>query len=593
MPEKPHNFWQEMKRRKVIRVITVYAAAAFVILELVDIVAPSLGLPAWTLNFVIVLLCVGLVLSIILSWIYDITPEGIQKTKYVRKYQKTEKPVSSYGWKIGTYVSLVVIIGLLILNIVGRKHKVGEIIGPEKSILVLPFENFSTNPDQDYFCDGMTEEVITDLSRIHDLLVISRNTTMTFKGTTKMTKEIASEANVRYVLEGSVRKDENNVRITAQLIDAETDTHLWAENYSGTLDDIFDIQEKVSRSIANELRIELSPEESSSFAEQPINNLEAYEYYLKARQEIYRFSEEGLDRAIDYLERGLQIAGENPLLYSCMGNAYFQYWNFGIRKDEFYLDKARECAERIYQIEPDSYYGRMIIGLLQSFVDPQEAIKEFKVVLEDDPYNEDALLWLCVCNVYLGLNNELDPFIERLVKKDPLNSIVKVIPGLRYYFQGEFELALDSLEKVYLSNMNDPLVLYHYGRVMGSCNMNDKAILAFNQCAETLGTGLTKLSRLFSLALQNKNQEVITLINPEMEQWAKKDWLISLFLAECLSLIGETNKAIEYLEQSVNLGCINYPFLNEYDVFLNSIQTEERFREIMEQVKLEWQRINV
>ena len=137
----------------------------------------------------------------------------------------------------------------------------------EKSIIVLPFENISPDPDQEYFSDGLTEEIITDLSHIQDLLVISRSSAMTFKGTKKTIPEIAQAVNVRYVLEGSVRKAGNNLRITAQLIDAITDAHLWAEKYTGTLDDVFDIQEKVSRSIADALKLKLSPEENKKITE--------------------------------------------------------------------------------------------------------------------------------------------------------------------------------------------------------------------------------------------------------------------------------------------------------------------------------------
>jgi len=163
----------------------------------------------------------------------------------------------------------------------------------EKSIIVLPFDNISPDPDQEYFCDGMTEEIITDLSHVHDLLVISRSSAMTFKGTKKKIREIAQEVNVRYVLEGSVRKAGNNLRITAQLIDSANDAHLWAEKYSGTLDDVFDIQEKVSRSLVDALKLKLTAEEKRIIAAKPILNVYAYECFIKARQELWTWSEAG------------------------------------------------------------------------------------------------------------------------------------------------------------------------------------------------------------------------------------------------------------------------------------------------------------
>jgi TolB-like protein len=463
----------------------------------------------------------------------------------------------------------------------------------EKSIIVLPFENMSSDPEQEYFSDGLTEEVITDLSKIQDILVISRNSAMTFKGARKKTGEISKEAHVRYILEGSVRKSSNNLRITAQLIDAETDTHLWAETYTGTLDDIFDVQEKVSKSIVNALKVNLSPKERRIIAQRPIDNIEAYEYYLRARQEIYRFTEEGLDRALKYLEKGLEIIGENELLYSSMGNVNFQYWNLEIHLDESYLDNARIYADRIFQIRPDSHYGYVILGLLHVFNDPRKAIKEFKIVLDEDPYNDDALLWLSMCCVFLGKTDEINPLIERLLKTDPLNPIVKVLPGLEFYFHGEFESALDSLKKAHQSDKNDIVVLWHYGRILASCGFIEEALSAFDIVVENCSLCPGIFSRLYGFAYRDQKQEILQFINPDIKRWALSDFGISLFFAECLAIVGDLAGAMQWLEHSVNLGFTNYPYLNKYDRFLENIRGEERFKKLMERVKYEWENFEV
>jgi serine/threonine protein kinase len=464
---------------------------------------------------------------------------------------------------------------------------------PRKYLIVLPFENISPDPEQDYFCDGMTEEIITDLSHIQDLLVISRNSAMTYKGTKKKTDEIAAEAHVRYVLEGSVRKAGNSLRITAQLIDAETDTHLWAEKYSGNLNDVFDIQEKVSRSIADSLRLRLRDTDDRKISERPIANIQAYEFYLKARQELYRFSDVGLDQAVRYLENGLEIVGENALLISCLGIVYFQFWNLGIRIDEAYLCKAEECAERIFRIEPGSPHGRLVRGLLRSFVDPQRAIWEFKSVIADDLYNDEALLWLCICYVHLGKGDEADSFLERLLKIDFLNSIVKVVPALKLYYRGEFEAARDSLEKVYRTDTEYPLFLWQYGRMLASCGDIDKAVSAFEASAAKGLFGLSRMSHLFGLAFRGGRQDLLRSLRPDLERWARSDWMASFWLAECLALIGETEMALNWLESAVDLGFVNYPFICELDPFLINIRSEPRFQKLMERVKTEWEYFEV
>ena len=219
-----------------------------------------------------------------------------------------------------------------------------ELPKQEKSIVVLPFENLSPDPDQEYFSDGLTEEVISDLSKVHVLRVISRSSAMTFKGTKTTIPEIARRLNVQYVLEGSVRKAGNSLRITAQLIDARSDAHIWAEKYSGTLDDVFDIQEKVSRAIVEALRLSLTPAEEHRMAERPIDNVAAYECYLRANADIWRFKEDSLDGAVQYLQKGIDMIGDNALLYSGMAGVYWQYVNIGVKQEE-YIAKAEEYVQ--------------------------------------------------------------------------------------------------------------------------------------------------------------------------------------------------------------------------------------------------------
>jgi TolB-like protein len=235
----------------------------------------------------------------------------------------------------------------------------------EKSIIVLPFENISSDPGQDYFSDGLTEEIITDLSQVHDLLVISRSSSMTFKGAKKKISEIAHEVGVQYVLEGSVRRSGNELKIVAQLIDAGNDTHLWAEKYNGNLDDVFSIQEKVSSSIAKALKIKLNPEEKKRISEVTSDNAIAIEYYFKAKQAMGAWTEPELMLAEELVNKGLELAGDNILLFYQLGIINYNYWNIGYRIEEKYLNIAAENANKIFTIEPDSIYGHLLRGTLE------------------------------------------------------------------------------------------------------------------------------------------------------------------------------------------------------------------------------------
>jgi len=347
----------------------------------------------------------------------------------------------------------------------------------EKSIIVLPFENISPDPEQEYFSDGLTEEIITDLSHIHDLLVISRSSAMTFKGTKKKIGEIAADVNVRYVLEGSVRKAGNNIRITAQLIDAFNDAHLWAEKYTGTLDDIFDIQEKVSRSIVDSLKLKLSPDEKGKIIDHPISNAKAYEYYLKARQDIILGSKEALPRAILNIQKAMDIVGENELLCFGMGYIYFGYENVGTKPDGFYLTKAEEYASKIFEMNPESYHGYLLLGLIQvkrgKFQEVVRQLKKAHAIEQNDP---DVLFWLSLIYLEVGKTSTAVPLLDRLLLIDPFTPIYQLLPGWLFMMDGKMKMALEPCKNGFNTNPGDIGVRYYYALILMFNNRIDEAI---------------------------------------------------------------------------------------------------------------------
>ena len=248
-----------------------------------------------------------------------------------------------------------------------------------RSIAVLPFENLSPDPDNEFFADGLTEEVIADLSVIRALRVISRTSAMHFKGTNKDLRAIARELQVRYVLEGSVRRAGTSLRVTAQLIDAENDSHVWAEKYSGSIEDVFAIQEEISRKFVDALQLRLTDAEARGIAKRPIDNAAAYDCYMRARHEVYRFTADGLDRAQKLVDAGLSLIGENSLLLATRGMVSWYYLNFSIRPEDRYLDEAAAYAARALEQDSQNYVGIFLRGLVASKRgDIESAIEIFK-----------------------------------------------------------------------------------------------------------------------------------------------------------------------------------------------------------------------
>ncbi len=347
---------------------------------------------------------------------------------------KDPKPIISYRKEIPDYIEKVIYKALvkdadqryqnveeLVKDLTAKSAPDVDLPAMENSIVVLPFKDFSEKKENEYFSDGLTEEIITDLSKVKNLLVISRSSAMTFKGTDKKVREIGKDLNVQYALEGSVRKSGDKLRIHAQLIDTKYDTHIWAEKYSGTLEDVFDIQEQVSRSIVNALQLKLSPEEDKKLTKRPIKNIQAYECYLRARQESWLFTPDALERAIGYLQNGLDIIGENALLYAGMGYVYSQCVNMGLEM-ESNIVKAQENAEKALQLDPESSEAHLVLGLLSQVLGGNErkTISHLRQALAINPGDTHAIIWLGVSLCNVGKTKEARVLLENLKQLDPL-----------------------------------------------------------------------------------------------------------------------------------------------------------------------------
>lgn len=466
----------------------------------------------------------------------------------------------------------------------------------QKSIVVLPFEDISPDKNNGYFSDGLTEEIITDLSKIHTLRVISRTSAMMLKSTKKDIRTIARELNVQYALEGSVRKAGNNLRITAQLIDARVDTHLWAEKYKGTEKDVFDIQEEVSLSIVEALTLELTPEEKERIAERPIENVHAYECYLRARQELWSMTANSLDHAIQHLKNGLNIVGDNELLLATMGKIYLQYLALGIRPDPRYLDEAVKCVKRVFELNPDSSPAYVVRGMLHYFKkkDLQEAVRDLKRALETDPNEPDALSWITLMYLTSGKEVTAKPLIRKLLDIDPLTPISHNWPGLMALMEGRLDDAAESHGKMHQMDPRNPFLRLIYAMVLSRAQRLNEADLLLDQIIkDTPYTPFARQALFLKYALQGDKRKAMESVTPELKNESQRDEYLSWYTASSYALINEKEEALYWLENATRLGFINYPFLSKFDPFLENIRSEERFKQLMDKVKTAWNRFEV
>ncbi len=453
-----------------------------------------------------------------------------------------------------------------------------------KSIVVLPFESLSPDPENEYFADGLTDELIAELSKIKALRVISRTSAMQFKGAEKRVPTIAEELGVQYALEGTVRRAGNHVRITAQLIDAVADTHLWAERYSGMLEDVFDLQENLARRIAEGLQVTLSPVEDRRLADRPITDAHAYDAFLLARYELFKFTKQGIDRAIELIKGALGTIGDNALLYAVLGYAHWAAYDFGIYYDEEMLARAEQFADKALELDPDLPQAHFALGLVRyKRGDMQAFLGYIKSAVELEP-TSDALFFLAFVLAGIGKIDQARQYADEGVVRDPLFFMTVFGRGYVDVCSGSFEAGLERIH-----DGRDRLAPgeafsgWWLAQTLAYSGREEEAHALFQQLAAMDADLWSDQGKLFQRALENDRDGVLqVLADTKLRQFARTDEIYPVCLANALTRVGEIDEALDWIEQAVSWGFTNYQFLSQHNRFLAPLRGNERFQQLME-----------
>jgi adenylate cyclase len=528
------SLWSELKRRRVVRAVVIYAIAGWIVIEVASTVLPNLNLPDWTVTLVTVLVVLGFVIVIGLAWAFDMGPKGLERTVTSNAPSDTAKSVPA-----------------------PQKRAALPAAGDgRKSIAVLPFVNMSGDPENEYFSDGISEEILNLLVKLPGLRVASRTSSFLFKAKEVSIPTVAEELGVDTVLEGSVRRAGDRVRITAQLIDAASDSHLWSETYDREMKDVFAIQDDIAQSIANALEMTLTPKERRAIQNVATSDARAYDYYLRGRSYMHTMTKRDYEHAISMFRQAIELDSKYALAYAGMADAYAHMYRYADASKEN-AQKAREASEQAVFLDPDSAEARASRGLAV-FISEEyaEAHAQFEKAIELNPNLFEAYYYFGLANSSQGKFEAAVEMYKKAIEVNPVDYQSAVFLAQAYASLGrkhdEMKARLASIEKIQRHLELNP----HDTRAL---------CLGANQLSNV--GEFEQGEKLAGQALEQGGSEPLVLYN----------------VACFYSRRGDIGKAVELLQHAVDSGWGDRAWL-ETDSDLDALRGDRDFQALLERI---------
>ena len=578
------NFFAELKRRNVYKVAVGYAVVGWLLIQVATQVFPFFEIPNWGVRLVVLLIVVGFPIALVIAWAFELTPGGIKRTEEAdRAY-----PGRSRG---RAWIYVVISAGLLSAGLffLGRytapnENKIPNV--PAKSIAVLPFENLSRDPDNAYFAEGIQDEILTRLAKVADLKVISHTSTQRYKSSPNDLPQIAKQLGVANILEGSVQKSQDQVRVNVQLINAATDAHLWADSFDRKLIDIFAVESEIAAKVADTLQAKLTGAEQHAISMQPTQNTEAYQLYLRGRYFWNKRTGPDLQKAIDYFKQAIDKDPNYALAYVGLGDAYILLSGFGAARPQDSFPLAEAAAKKALEIDDNLAEAHTTLGfsLCVHHFDFAGSIREFERAIELNPNYATAHHWFG--DGPLLAVGQFDRAIaegKRALELDPLSVIITADLGANYLVARRYDEAIEQFHKAIDL---DPRFYYTHWNLAEALEMkgNLREALAEYKKAVELDDDPFVLALLGQAYAKVGQRDEALNILAQLSQIGAHRYVPSYSFALLHMALGEKDKAIEWLERSYQEGAgLDLIFL-KVDPMLDPLQKEPRFQALVAKV---------
>jgi len=455
----------------------------------------------------------------------------------------------------------------------------------EKSIAILPFVNMSNDPEQEYFCDGLSEELLNMLSQLDKFKVASRTSSFMFKGKNLDITEVGQKLHVETVLEGSVRKSQNRIRITAQLINVRDGFHLWSERYDREMTDIFDIQDEIALSILNALKVKLLGEEKTDILKRSTDSLDAYQLYLKGRLNFHKFTPEGYMEAIRYYEKAIEIEPDYAKAHAGIASCYLDLWHFGFLPPDQSLPHMQKATFKSIELDAQMAESHLALARLKLWYEfnLKEAENEFQTVFKYNPNIPDALGHYSFLLAFIGKETEAMSVVVKAAELDPFSPMIILNYAWTSWLCRDYESMLEQSNQLVDIHPNfwggqNCVGFYHWSQ-----SEYDKAIEAFNLSLDQNYTSITlgSLGCVYGITGQkDKAYKILT----KLKQMEKEITVPSLSIAKIYFGLNEMDEALKYLEKSGEERTDHLIFLDYYRRDLVPAFNDSRVLDFMERI---------
>ena len=584
-PGRVSLFWKELKRRKVLRSLAIYAGTAFIILEAATIIFPRWNFPEWTIDLVLYLLILGAFVNVIIAWIYDITPEGIQRTLAVEESTREERTPDSRAWKAATYISLVVIVGLILLNALGgnKQLRAGDI----QSLVVLPFDNFTGDDQMETVIAGMHSMLIGDIGRINGLRVISPTTSRVFKKGERSIPQIASELGVNAVIEPSVMCFGDTVCMQVKVMSTFPEEKiLWVADYREPKGEVLNLYNRITREVAEKVRIELTEGEQAIFAENRIVQPEALDAYLKGQYYWELLDVDSIPKAMASFQLAAELDPDWADPYAGLGLIWGMFQFFGSLPASTTQPMIDRYLSKAIELNPNSstvHFVKAINAVWFRF-EWEQGEEAFLKAIELNPNDALSRLYYAHLLMILHRNEEALLMAEIGLELDPLKPIVLGLYGVVLSGTGYYPEAVQACEKAVSI---DPKFRFAHGNILfPAYAMGDyeKWIVAWTDKVRWSDQAKSSVRAAFD---RGGHLEAIREMFRLNELHYPDDCFMSDGIkAERYMYLGEVEKALDHYERIIEADPLEGAYMGTNLCFYDQLKDHPRYLDLLKQLNL-------